>query len=178
MLAPRLEARHSAVTKLAPASRSRRARSRGQALVEFALILPVFLLMTIGIIDAARMFNAYVTLNNGTTEAAIFAGTTKGYLKVCPTGTTLCPPPNLSPAWIDCSVDYDNVVCHLIGDSSFLDLTQTTVDAPSCAAGCVTGDTVSITAHYHFTPLLPVALLSVWSNGITLTASTKVTVLP
>lgn len=146
--------------------------------MEFTLILPVFLLLTIGIVDAARMFNAYVTLNNGVTEAAIFAGTTKGYTKVCPTGTTQCPPPNLAAGYIDCSADYDNVACHLIGDSTFLDLTQLTLDAPSCAAACATGDVVTISASYQFKPLLPVALLSVWPNGITLRASTKVTVLP
>ena len=177
MLAPRRGARHSAVTGLQPSALVR-PRSRGQAVVEFTLILPVFLLLTIGIVDSARMFNSYVTLNNGVTEAAIFAGTTKGYLKVCPTGTALCPPPNLAPGYIDCSVDYDNVACHLIGDSTFLDLNQLVLAAPACAAACATGDIVTISATYNFKPILPVALLSIWSNGVSLKATTKVTILP
>lgn len=177
MLLPRRVARHSAVTELQPSAVARK-RSRGQSVVEFTLILPVFLLLTIGIVDSARMFNSYVTLNNGVSEAAIFAATTKGYLKVCPTGTVSCPPPNLATGYINCSTDWDNVACHLIGDSTFLDLTQLVLAAPACAAACATGDTVTISATYGFKPIIPVSLLSMWPGGIQLKASTTVTILP
>jgi Flp pilus assembly protein TadG len=46
--------------------RPKRRRTRGQSLVEFALILPVFLLMFFGIVDGAR----YVYLNSVLSQAA------------------------------------------------------------------------------------------------------------
>ncbi len=59
-------------------SRARRtrcpcARSRGQALTEFALILPVFLLMTLGVVDFSRLFTSYITLINGVREGVLYA---------------------------------------------------------------------------------------------------------
>ena|SRR5688500_6986644 len=47
-----------------------RDRRRGQAMVEFALIIPIFLLMIFGIIDLGRAVYAYSTLNNAAREGA------------------------------------------------------------------------------------------------------------
>jgi Flp pilus assembly protein TadG len=47
--------------------RLRRGR-RGQTLVEFALILPIFLLIVVGIFDAGRAVFAYHTANNAARE--------------------------------------------------------------------------------------------------------------
>lgn len=38
--------------------------SSGQALVEFALVLPLFLLLTFGVIEISKIGYSYVTLNN------------------------------------------------------------------------------------------------------------------
>jgi Flp pilus assembly protein TadG len=43
-------------------------RSRGQALVEFALILPIFVLLLVGILDFGRAVFAFNTLNNAARE--------------------------------------------------------------------------------------------------------------
>jgi Flp pilus assembly protein TadG len=51
-------------------SRMRRAHGRGQSLVEFGLVLPIFLLIVFGIIDFGRAVFAYSTLNNAAREAA------------------------------------------------------------------------------------------------------------
>ena len=48
----------------------RRDRSRGQAMVEFGLILPIFLLFVFGILDLGRAVYAYHTLNNAAREGA------------------------------------------------------------------------------------------------------------
>jgi Flp pilus assembly protein TadG len=48
----------------------RRSRSRGQSLVEFALILPLFLLILAGILDFGFLLNARMTLISGTREGA------------------------------------------------------------------------------------------------------------
>lgn len=48
-------------------------RRRGQALAEFALTLPILLLMLFGIIEFARIFQAWVTLQNAARTAARYA---------------------------------------------------------------------------------------------------------
>lgn len=46
---------------------------RGQTLVEFALIVPLFILMMMGIFDVGRAIYAYSTINNAAHEAARLA---------------------------------------------------------------------------------------------------------
>jgi len=43
---------------------------KGQAMVEFALILPVLLLLVMGIAEFGMMFNAYLSVQNATREGA------------------------------------------------------------------------------------------------------------
>ena len=61
-----------------PTSRPRRAGSpvsRGQALIEAAIGIVLLMLLTFSIFDAALLFYAYLTLENGVTEATRFAVT-------------------------------------------------------------------------------------------------------
>lgn len=51
-------------------SRRRRRAARGQSLVEFALVLPVLLLIMLGLFDAGRAIYAYNTVSNAAKEAA------------------------------------------------------------------------------------------------------------
>jgi Flp pilus assembly protein TadG len=51
-------------------SRGRRAR-RGQSLVEFALVLPLFILMLLGMIEFAFVFNALLAVNFASRDAAL-----------------------------------------------------------------------------------------------------------
>lgn len=46
---------------------------RGTSLVEFALIAPLLLLLLIGIVDVARIVNAYVTVSHASREGAHWA---------------------------------------------------------------------------------------------------------
>ena len=48
---------------------------RGQTLVEFALTLPILLLLMFGVIEFARIFQAWVTLQNAARTATRFAST-------------------------------------------------------------------------------------------------------
>jgi len=43
-------------------------RERGQALVEMALVLPLFLLLLFGVIEMGRIGYAYITVSNATRE--------------------------------------------------------------------------------------------------------------
>ncbi|MFN2484625.1 MAG: TadE/TadG family type IV pilus assembly protein [Candidatus Limnocylindria bacterium] len=66
------QVRHSA-RPVVP-SRARRSR-RGQSLVEFAIILPVFLLVVGAAIDLGRLFFAYVATENAAKEGAMYGST-------------------------------------------------------------------------------------------------------
>ena len=52
-----------------PPGRAHRGSRRGQTLVEFALILPIFILMLVGIFDFGRAVYAYNTISNASREA-------------------------------------------------------------------------------------------------------------
>jgi Flp pilus assembly protein TadG len=56
-----------------PDGRARRARRRGQALVEFALIVPILLFMLVIAIDFGRLFFSYIQINNAAREGAAYA---------------------------------------------------------------------------------------------------------
>jgi Flp pilus assembly protein TadG len=45
-------------------------RQRGQSLVEFALVVPLFLLLMLGVIDFSRLLFTYVSVTNGARELA------------------------------------------------------------------------------------------------------------
>jgi Flp pilus assembly protein TadG len=49
--------------------RHNRQRTRGQALVEFALVLPIFILVLFGILDFGRAIYAYNTISNASRQA-------------------------------------------------------------------------------------------------------------
>lgn len=53
-------------------------KHKGQSVVEFALVLPLFLMMIFGIIYSGMMYHDYSTISNiaraSTREAAVFAG--------------------------------------------------------------------------------------------------------
>jgi PKD repeat protein len=53
--------------------RRRTPRTRGQSLVEFALILPVFLLFLLGAVDFGRAFYTYIEVTNGAREGTAYA---------------------------------------------------------------------------------------------------------
>jgi PKD repeat protein len=55
-----------------PLGRTRRARHRGQALVEFGLILPVLLFLFVIAIDFGRLFFSYIQINNAAREGAAY----------------------------------------------------------------------------------------------------------
>lgn len=72
-----------------------RTRSRGQGLVEFALVLPVFMVILIGMVDLGRAIWANNAVANAAREAARFASVHGGSCEdllgsVC-SGSNYCP---------------------------------------------------------------------------------------
>jgi Flp pilus assembly protein TadG len=76
-----------------PSRRRQRAHSRGQSLVELALIAPVFLLLLLTAIDLGRLLYSQVTITNAAKEAALVAsqgGTYQSNQPCGPTNTVMC----------------------------------------------------------------------------------------
>jgi len=113
----------------------RRTRSRGQGLVEFALVLPVFMVILIGMVDLGRAIWANNSVANAAREAARFAsvhggscedlsGSVCSSTNYCPVGPTApgsavpsasasCPYPSPSKQSI-----YDTATGYLVGGGS------------------------------------------------------------
>ena len=76
-----------------PSRRSRRARSRGQSLVELALIAPVFLILLMTAIDLGRLLYSQITITNAAKEGVLVAsqgGTWQPNAPCSDTNTVMC----------------------------------------------------------------------------------------
>lgn len=69
----------------------RRSGSRGQALVEFAMVFPIFVVLLFAIIEGGRFIFYYQMLNNATREGARYA-IVHGANSSCPSGPMTSPP--------------------------------------------------------------------------------------
>jgi Flp pilus assembly protein TadG len=75
-------------------------RSAGQAMVEFALVAPIFFVLLFAIIEGGRFIVYYETLNNATREGARYA-IVHGSNSSCPSGPM--PPGVTAPGCHDAS---------------------------------------------------------------------------
>ena len=66
---------HLIVQKEPPRHRLTHRRRKGQAITEFALILPLLLLLIFGIIEFARLFQAYLVIVNSASFGVRYAVT-------------------------------------------------------------------------------------------------------
>jgi Flp pilus assembly protein TadG len=71
----------------------RRRNQNGVAMVEFALLLPVIAIFTLGTVDMARGYVVYERVRNATREAAVYAGEHPGQLHDS-SGTACANPAN------------------------------------------------------------------------------------
>jgi Flp pilus assembly protein TadG len=119
-------------------SRKRRRREGGQSLVEFAIVLPIFLVLVFGIIDFSMALRSYVALTNATREGARYGalGGTKG------TFPASCSNP-------------DTVVGRVCRAASGLTLDDVRVTYPD-AGGKLPGNAVVVAAEYDYEFVTPV----------------------
>jgi Flp pilus assembly protein TadG len=54
-------------------------RERAQALLEFAIVVPLFLLLLFGLVDFSRLLFTYISLSNGAREMARVASVSNGW---------------------------------------------------------------------------------------------------
>jgi TadE-like protein len=144
---------------------------RGQSVVEFALILPVMLLLLAGAIDLGRAFYAYVAVENAAKEGALYGARHP----LCATESATCPDPRNVP-WI-----VENEAANL-KDGSGNSLLTTAVSCRTPAGGlvqplndCTNGNiyVVSVTSSFRLiTPILG----DLTSSNLTLGATSEATV--
>jgi len=161
--------------------RLRRVRShRGQSLVEFALILPVLLLVTLGVVDAARVFTAKIALTNGVREAAIFAGY-GDYTKWCTDDPLITVPCPVGAQATNKTAVPDNMTSRVFYEASGLDASTIVLDPPLCDGGlapvCDDSSTqVTLTAHYSVTIATPV-ISQIWGESLKISSTTTAKIL-
>ena len=125
-------------------------RRRGQALVEFALVAPLFFLLLFGIIEAGRFIFYYETLNNATREGARYAIVNGANTIGCPTG----PP---APGTNGCDVAGDDVRDR-VRDAALGIVSSITV-TPQWFPDNGRGSTVTVSASFTYNSLVPLVPL-------------------
>lgn len=136
-------------------------RSRGQSLVEFALILPLFLMFVAACLDLGRVFYANISLNNAAREGALQAAAKNAtFIQNAP-----CDPVNNN---IVCRVQLESKGSSIAIASSDITRTCSIVGCPRAA-----GSTATVTIRGTFRLVTP--LLSAVFGGQTLNLSSSAT---
>ena len=122
-------------------------RPRGQALVEFAFVVPVFLLLLFAIIDFGRYVYYVQILNNAAREGTRYA-IVHGARSLTPTG----------PAPDDATIDsvVRNYAIGVIGNSAVLVVHSNWGTNPLNPPTNVRGEKVHVSVTYDFHSLIPV----------------------
>ena len=145
-----------------------RPRARGQAMLELALILPIFLLILMAIVEAGRLLLIYSSVSSASREAARFGA-----------GVGLTNRAALTPPYSDCSG-----IIAAARRVTFLDTLDTIVinyDNPQTGfshTGCPpsqinVGDRIVVTVTATYQPIVPLLQL----NAIPITSETRRTIL-
>jgi len=142
----------------------RGSRRRGQALVEFALILPVFLLIIFGIIDAGRLIFTYNTIASSARNAARVAIVNQSTV-----GTTTCDTTSATAWPTGCAIFSGINLDVQNADVAISYRTPSdTADCTVLSIGCLA--VVTVTGHYQ--PLTPI--IGQIIGPVTLSSTSKV----
>jgi len=119
--------------------------NKGQALVEFAIILPIILLLIMGIVQFGMMINSYLAIQYAAREGARagIVGSTDSEIK------------NLITA-----------------DSPSLDSSKLTVTITPALSNRKSGDTLTVKISYSYNLTIPV-ISSIFKNSIILSSQTS-----
>lgn len=90
------------------ANQHRSQHTAGQSLVEFALVLPVLLLLVLGALDLGRLFSTKITLTNAAREGANYLArhptdALNGYANTINAATNEASLPSMSISSVNCS---------------------------------------------------------------------------
>lgn len=141
--------------------RRRKHRSRGQSLVEFALILPIMMVLLAAVLDLGRVFYATISLNNAAREGAFQAAQT----------------PDSFQSGQPCNTATNLIVCRVQLESkgSAVTVADDAITRTCSVSGCPqqAGSTVTVGVTGQFQLLTP--LLSVIFGGQTIPMSASAT---
>ena len=126
-------------------------KSRGQELVEFAVMLPFLLIRLVGVIDLGRVFHASITIANASRTGARFA-TSYGFESV---GGGI-------------NIDTPAVSARAQTEAQNSGITLDTVTV-NCPGGCVHGGPLVVTATHNFAFLFNAFI----GSGLTLSHSAE-----
>ena len=139
-----------------------RRRSRAQAMVEFALVAPMFFLLLFGIIEAGRFIFYYETLNNATREGARYAIVNGANTLGCPSGP---PAPGSTP----CDVPGENVKQRVrqsaVGVGGTITVTPTWGGTPPNNGRGSTVTVVATATYRTLVPLVPLPPITVTAES-------------
>lgn len=139
----------------------RRDGRRGQSLVEFALVLPVLLLVFMGILDFGRAIFAYNSLSNAAREGARVAIVDQTVVGGVPVGATEAAN-QATGLGLDPSDVNDVLVSYLLPDLSGA--------CPSRALACV----AEVTVRYQYNAITPI--IGALIGPIDLAATTRLAI--
>jgi len=151
---------------LAPRHRPRR-RSPAQAMVEFALVAPLFFLLIFALIEGGRFVLYYQALNNATREGARYA-IVHGSNSFCPSGPM--PPGSTIPT--SCYDPSGAKVVQAVKDSVFGLLGSGVAVVPTWPGDNGRDSEVTVQATYTYRPLVPLVPLP----AITITAESTLVI--
>lgn len=137
-------------------------RNRGQALLEFALAIPVFLLLMVGLFDLGRAVFSYNTLTNAAREGARTAIVNQDVASIVArakeqTAIVELNDPSVSVAFYQVAAD---------------GTADTSKPCSPVAVGCLA--VVSFQATYQ--PITPIISNILFGSGVTFTAKSELTV--
>lgn len=134
-----------------PSRHRGKGNARGQSLVEFALVLPLLLILVFGVIDFGMGLRSYISLTNAVREGARFAAVGN------PAGTY---PTDCDGAT---STSVVGRVCTALGDGNLNNVQSVTVTYPD---GVAPGNRVVVSAQYEYTYITPLGdLLNFFTGG-------------
>ena len=130
-------------------TRARNSGERGQSLLEFAAVVPIFLLVVMGVIDFGVGLKSWIQVTNAAREAARY-------------GAIHC-----SAGDIDGTPVSDLVVNRAIDSATGLELDSSQIDVSSnCDAGHAT-ESLTVTVHYDYKLISPLGgMMSFLGGGI------------
>ena len=158
-------------------------RSSGQALVEFALALPIFLAIVLGMVDGARLVFAQNTVGQAAREAARRAAVQAAFIAPATCSAPVCPAStsafrtNVVAAANQMSVVVGQitsantyVTCTALGSAP----TGAWTGGNDCASGNVSGNVVTVRVAATIQPLTPVFAIPFPSIGLGASATMQI----
>jgi Flp pilus assembly protein TadG len=140
--------------------------SRGQALVELALIAPILLLLLLGAIDLGRVWQSQITIENAAREGAM-----EGIFN-----------PDSYVAGAGCDTDTNRIMCRILNEAkgSAVEIVPADVTVtcdPACTPGTAeTPHTVVVSVVGHFSLVAPFMGIFTGGQDITLNATAESTI--